>query len=75
MGLPEAERMNKHGPSPKTIKRVVEYLNETGLSVYGASTDDVTGEQGPGCQDFDADRVLVYRKLYRSGKLHHERDS
>lgn len=56
-------------PSPKTIKRVVEYLESIGLSVYGPMTTLATGAQYCGCRDFSPDAVLVYRKLYQEDKL------
>jgi hypothetical protein len=51
------------GPTPATIRKVVEYLeNELDLSVYGPYRDLDNGKEGPGCMDYDIERILKLRK-------------
>lgn len=59
-------------PSPKTIKRVVEYLESIELGVYGPCVDLDTGTYYGANMDLGPDEVLKYRKLYRGGKIHDE---
>lgn len=55
-------------PSPATIRRVVDYLENTlGLTVYGACRDVEADYDYGGCMDYDADTILAWRKTVRKG--------
>lgn len=51
-------------PQPKTLQKVVNYLESIGLNVYGQSCNLDTGQEFNSLSDFDADDVVKYRKLY-----------
>jgi hypothetical protein len=54
-------------PQKKTIRAVVEYLEEQGLNVYGPCVDLDTGYRSGPNMDYDADAVekyLAWRKLH-----------
>lgn len=56
-------------PQDRTLKNVINYLNEIGLSVYGQNTNLETGQQFPALRDYDAEQVIKFRKLKESKKL------
>ena len=47
----------------KTLRNAVEYLESIGLAVYGPCMDLDTGFAYGAQMDYDADRVMKYRKL------------
>jgi hypothetical protein len=56
-------------PQNNTLAQMVRYLESIGLSVYGPCIDLQTGYRYGACMDYDAERVLRYRKLHEAGKL------
>lgn len=58
--------MSKHirpKPNSRTVRRVVEHLEEIGLAVYGPCMDLSEGVDLGGYMDYHADEVIKYRKL------------
>ena len=51
-------------PRASTIRKVVEHLEELGLSVYGRCADLKAGVyyEGGSLMDYDADQILALRK-------------
>lgn len=55
---------------PATIRKVVQYLQDLGLKVYGSAFYPESNATGPGCMDYDADLILKYRKaIQKLGRL------
>jgi hypothetical protein len=51
-------------PQDKTLKNVVQYLEDIGLSVYGPNVDLESGIRFHALRDFNPEEVIKYRKLY-----------
>lgn len=57
-------------PQARTIRAVIEHLEEMGLEVMGPHTNLETGRRMGACMTYDADDVLRFRYLYEHDKLH-----
>ena len=47
-------------PRQETIKRVIDYLRDNGLSVYGENIDLDTYQEYGGCRDYNAEEIPKY---------------
>ena len=58
-------------PQAATIRKVVEHLEELGLSVYGRCADLKAGVyyEGGSLMDYDADDILALRKWEDKGGM------
>ncbi len=56
-------------PSPTAIREAVRYLDDLGLSIYGANIDLKDGEVRCGNRDFDAEGVIRLRQLTEQDAL------
>lgn len=63
------QRNKDHRPSPKTMVRVIEYLNSIDLHVYGPNCDLRTGEVYPSLRDYSGMDAVKYRKLFEKDEL------
>lgn len=59
----------KRRPNTKTLQRVFEYLDELGLSVYGAYINVDTGQMYGGCKDYTVEEVIKLDKLIANDEL------
>ena len=59
----------KRRPSTKTLKSIFEWLEEQGLSVYGQHMDVDSGEEMPGCRDYDVSDVIKRYNHIKNGTL------
>lgn len=50
-------------PQNKTIRNVIEYLEENGLEIMGPNVDVETGQQFGGCRCFSAEEAIAFCKL------------
>lgn len=55
--------MEKRRPPTKTIKRVVEWLESQGLSIYGPNVNLEHGFQYPSCRDYDFEAIMKLAAL------------
>jgi hypothetical protein len=56
-------------PQARTIKQVVEYLNQIGLFVYGQAHDLETGDMFLGQRDYNAQSIITYRRKWHNNTL------
>lgn len=61
--------MGERRPSTKTVKKVLAWLEEGGLNVYGPNIDIEKRILYPGCRDFSADEAIAALSLMKRGLL------
>jgi hypothetical protein len=65
--------MKPRRPNTKTIKKVLEWLQEHNLSVYGDNIDPESGLQSHGCRDYSTvEDIIKIAKHFDNGTVSEE---